>query len=261
MLDIRRGSAALGDHESAARWRLPNDGLKISWSVLNLGLKKAQTQRVEVLPVVAVIEIVKAADAATGQPRSLNVLVETALRLGVNQLDAWAVDFRDRDGRFALLNLGCQELVKRFERSGRKVQRLGQRNIVKLFEIIAQHGIDFGVRRERLEGIGIADAFFLHELNWQENQRRIKTLRRLLLQVRPAQKAQHQPQLAKAIFCSLSRCGTFTANPIEHAGQIDRFLESKIAIQGKRFAGDYAAMKLVVPGKDLLRPDRIHIER
>ena len=212
-----------------------------------------------VVAVVAVIDVEKRAHAAAGEAHPAAILLQPALGLGVDQVDARLVDLLDGDGRLARLHLAGNVRVQLVERRLRQIDGLRQIDRVKLLQVEAQHRIDLRLRADRLQRVDVAHALGLRQAHRQQHQRRIEALRRLLLQVRPAQKADHQPQLGEAVL-GLIAAG-LVANLVELAGQVQRLLEAQILVERDLAARGDRVLEVVAPGQDLLGTDVLHVER
>ncbi len=225
----------------------------------DLRREQRDAQRMVVGLIVAVVQVLETADAAAGQPGPAAILVQLAACPVVDQLDPRPVDLVEGNGRLAGRDLPSQVVEKLVQAGRRQVEHLGQVDVVKLLELVADDRVDLGLRGNRFQRIGVADAFFLLQLHGQEDQRGIEPLDRLLLEVRPVEEADHQPQLPEAEFGLVPpRLGH---DAIEHAGQIQGLGEVQVLVQGDRPAADHGGVQTIVPDEDLFRPDAGDVER
>ena len=209
--------------------------------------------------IVAVVEVLETADAAACQPGAAAILVQLAPCLVVDQLDPRPVDLVERNRRLAGRDLLGEVVEELIQIGRREVDHLGQVDVVELLELVPDDRVDLGLGGNRFEIIGVADAFLLLQLHGQEDQRRVEPLGGLLLEIRPVQEADHQPQLPEAELGLVPpRLGH---DAVEHAGQIQGLGEVQVLVQRDRLTARQGRVQGVVPDEDLVRPDVRDVER
>src|SRR5947199_4010416 len=85
---------------------------------------------------------------------------------------------------------------------------------------MAKRRIHLGLTGGGIKDVIISNAFFLRELDRQEQERRVNALVRRLLEVVPAQETEHEPQLGKTKLGSVAQ--RFTDDLIEYSGDVRR---------------------------------------
>src|SRR5579862_5675705 len=130
----------------------------------------------EVLRLVAVVDVAQRTDAASGEPHPPPVLIEPPSRQSVHDADSRAIDLVEFDGRFAGANSTFQERVKLIQVRRGEVDAFWQVQIIQLLQMMPQHRIDLGLALGRLENPRVANSLLLREADGDEDQRRIESL-------------------------------------------------------------------------------------
>src|SRR6266496_5062747 len=116
--------------------------------------------------------------------------------------------------------------------------------------MMAERGVHLGFARGRIEDIVVADAFLLRQLNRQEQQWRMDALGRRFLEVVPAQKAKHDPELREAVLRPVAP--RFADNLVEHTGKVGRILKAEIFAERHWRALRHSRGEFGMPDKKLL---------
>src|SRR4051812_44788213 len=101
-----------------------------------------------------------------------------------------------------------------------EIDRFGQIEIIKLFEMMAQGGIDFGFGGRGVENVVIADTFLFREFDRQKQERRMNAFAGSFFQVMPAEETKNEAELGESIFDAVA--AGFADDFIEHAGNVGR---------------------------------------
>ena len=147
--------------------------------------EKLQTERSEVLPIVAVTEARFGALRRSAEFLFALELGEPLPRPLVDELDLRFIHQSQGHPRFAGADLRFEFPVKLLQRLFAQVHRLRQAQAIELVEMMTQRRVDLGFARRRVEQVLIADAFLLRQLDRQQQQRRDDALLRRFLEIVP----------------------------------------------------------------------------
>ena len=157
--------------------------------------EQREAERVEVRGVVAVVHVEEAADAPAREAGRLAVAVESAPGEVVDEVDPRAVHLAERDARLARADARGEVVEERVDGRLGEIDRGRQVNPVELREEVAHDRVHLRLGAQGLEPVRVAHPLLLHQPHREQDERRVVVLRRSLLQVRPAQEADREPEL------------------------------------------------------------------
>ncbi len=168
------------------------------------------------------------------------------------------IDFTQRDRLFAGVDLRGEKFVELVQRRLVQVDRLGQIEIVKLAQMVAEHRVYLGQMRRGLKRKTVANALLLGQLDRQQQQGRNDPFLRRFLQVVPAQETDHQLELGEAILGPVAL--GFADDFLQQLRNVGRILKPDEPVERNDTLLRQQFRELLMPDEELLVLDVTVIE-